>query len=172
MCSLLAARNRPREGRGFWWAFSLGGQPGSSECQPQVNKCVIDVGTAPVSPREAPSAIFFSLQMGIVACVWGGAALCPRSLPSLITEDNTKSRMKRTKKRQTISQKEDTLQFRLFSPASYVSFSPHWCNCSPHTSGSWHLMPRLERVGGWGGGVQEMSPFVSWFAWMLAQNGR
>lgn len=46
--------------RGFWWAFSLGGQPGSSECQPQVNKCVIDVGTAPVSPREAPSALFGS----------------------------------------------------------------------------------------------------------------
>jgi len=30
-----------------------------------VNKCVIDVGTAPVSPREAPSAFF--VQMGIVA---------------------------------------------------------------------------------------------------------
>lgn len=42
--------------RGFWGAFSFRGQPGSSECQPQVNKCVIDVGTAPVSPREAPSA--------------------------------------------------------------------------------------------------------------------
>lgn len=67
--------------RGFWWAFSFGGQLGSSECQPQVNKCVIDVGTALVSPREAPSAFFFSFRWAL----WRGVVwlrLCaPRSPP-------------------------------------------------------------------------------------------
>lgn len=57
-------------GRGevFDERFHSEGQPRSPECQPQVNKCVIDVGTAPVSPREAPSAFFFSSSDG--HCGW------------------------------------------------------------------------------------------------------
>lgn len=81
MCSLLVGRGR---GEVFDERFHSQGQPGSPECQPQVNKCVIDVGTAPVSPREA---LFFSfLQMGIVVALMaegGGrvAALCPLFTP-------------------------------------------------------------------------------------------
>lgn len=164
MCSLLATRNRLREGKGFWWAFSFKGQSGSFECQPQVNKCVIDVGTALVSPREAPSAFFFFFSFRWA--LWRGesGAICPRSLPLLITEDNTKSRMKRVKETNDIPEGGYAL-ILVFSPASYVSFLPAGVIA----------LPTRREVGIWcwrGGGVQEMSPFVSWFAWMLAQNGR
>lgn len=144
MCSLLAARNRLREGRGFWWAFSFGGQPGSSECQPQVNKCVIDVGTALVSPREAPSAFFRSDGH----CGRGRLQLyAPRLLPPLITEDNTKSRMKRIRETNDIPEGGYASILALFS-CQLCFISPCWCNCSPHTSGSWHLMPWRGRCAG------------------------
>lgn len=72
-------------------------------------------------PREAPSQPFlFNFFFFFVA--W------PRTLPLLITEDDTESRMerlKKEKKRQMRSQEEDTLQFwALFSLSGSVSLLP------------------------------------------------
>lgn len=120
MCSLLAAWNRLREGRAFWWAFSFRGQPGSSECQPRVNKCVIDVGTALVSPPgKQPQSFWFRWAH------WGRGLCAPRpgSLPPLITEDNTESRMKRAKETNDIPD-GGYASISSLSPGNYVSFLP------------------------------------------------
>lgn len=57
-----------------------------------------------MSPREAPSALFFFFRWALWSLQWwwrgGGLQLyAPRSLPSLITEDDTKSRKKGAKRR-------------------------------------------------------------------------
>lgn len=172
MCSLLAARNRPREGRGFWWAFSLGGHPGSSECQPQVNKCVIDVGTAPVSPREAPSAFFFSLFRWalwlVCVCVWGGCSFMPPVHSPLSSKRTTPSQeWKGLKRDKRYPRRRIRFNFGSFLLPAMFHFLPTGVIALP-TRREVGIRCRGSR----GGGVQEMSPFVSWFAWMLAQNGR
>lgn len=89
----------------------------------------------------------------------------PPPPPPLITEDNTESRMKGGKRDKRYPRRRIRFNFGPLSPASYVSFLP---------AGVIALPTRREagiRCRG-GAVVQEMSSFVSWFAWMLQENGR
>lgn len=115
-----------------------------------MNKCVIDVRPAPVSPREAPSAFFFFLPLRWALQRGGGRELCASpsfSLTLLITADDTKSRMKRVKETNDIPEGGYASILALFS-CQLCFVSPRWCNCSPHMSGSWHLTPRRGRCAG------------------------
>lgn len=81
----------------------------------------------------------------------GGVGLqlyAPRALPSLITEDNTESRKKGAKRRdKRYPRRRIRFNFASFLLPAMFHFLPHLCNCSPHTSGSWHGMPRPGPTG-------------------------
>lgn len=109
-----------------------------------------------MSPREAPSALFFFSSSSDGHCgrwrwLGGGVGLqlyAPRALPSLITEDNTESRKKGAKRRdKRYPRRRIRFNFASFLLPAMFHFLPRLCNCSPHTSGSWHGMPRPGPAG-------------------------
>ncbi len=109
-------------------------------------------------------------------CGWGGggggggggaaaAAICPPFTPSSHHRGQHRVKNEKGKRDKRYPRRRIRFNFVPFSPASYVSFLPAGVIA----------LPTRREAGIWcrgGGGVQEMSPFVSWFAWMLPQNGR
>lgn len=181
MCSLLAARARPREGRGFWWAFSLAGSAGvaqvSATSEQMCNWCWDSPGVPTGSTLAPTPPFFFSSSDGHCGCGSGGFGgqgglqlYAPRSLPSLITEDNTKSRKKGPKRRdKRYPRRRIRFNFTPFLlPAMFHFLRARVIALPTRREVGMQCRGRMGRRGG----VQEMSPFVSWFAWVLAQNGR
>lgn len=137
MCSLLAARNRLREEERFLMSVFIRRSARvirvSATSEQMCNWCWDSPGV--------PPGCTLSFFRSDGHCGWRGAAVCPRSLPPLITEDNTESRMKRVKETSDIPERGYASILALFS-CQLCFISPCLCNCSPHTSGSWHLMQR------------------------------
>lgn len=137
MCSLLAARKRLWEEERFLMSVFIRRSARvirvSATSEQMCNWCWDSPGVPPGSTLS-----LFSLRWAL----WReGAAVCARSLPPLITEDNTESRMKRVKETNDIPEGGYASILALFY-CQLCFISPCWCNCSPHTSGNWHLMQK------------------------------
>lgn len=166
MCSLLAARNRPREEERFLMSVFIGRSAGvvrvSATSEQMCNWCWDSPG---VPHGKHPLSLFYLISFFFFFC--GMAPYTPS--PHHRGRHRVKNgKTKKKKKRQMWSQEEDTLQFwALFSLSGSVSLLPAGVIALPTRRGAgiWR-----REVGG--GDVPGMSPFVYRFAWMLLQNGR